>query len=98
MSLTDAKIRKLKRSAKPFKISDSHGLYLLVNPGGSRLWYLKFRLHGKSTFIEQIKLRHAVRKDIAGHEKPGCPATCFTESLLIKGLKMRISRLTASSF
>ncbi len=43
MYLTDAKIRKLKRSAKPFKISDSHGLYLLVNPGGSRLWYLSFR-------------------------------------------------------
>lgn len=35
MSLTDAKIRKLKRSAKPFKISDSRGLYLLVNAGGS---------------------------------------------------------------
>ncbi len=51
MSLTDAKIRKLKRSAKPFKISDSRGLYLLVNPGGSRLWYLKFRLHGKESRI-----------------------------------------------
>lgn len=39
MSLNDAKIRSLKPSAKPFKVSDSHGLYLLVNPGGSRLWY-----------------------------------------------------------
>lgn len=34
MSLTDAKIRTLKPSDKPFKVSDSHGLYLLVNPGG----------------------------------------------------------------
>ncbi len=30
MSLTDTKIRSLKPSDKPFKVSDSHGLYLLV--------------------------------------------------------------------
>ncbi len=47
MSLNDTKIRSLKPSAKPFKVSDSHGLYLLVNPGGSRLWYLKYRINGK---------------------------------------------------
>ncbi|HAT3806131.1 DUF4102 domain-containing protein [Serratia marcescens] len=40
MSLTNAKIRTLKPSDKPFKVSDSHGLYLLVKPGGSRHWYL----------------------------------------------------------
>ncbi|EPK3894918.1 integrase family protein [Klebsiella pneumoniae] len=49
MSLNDAKIRNLKASAKPFKVSDSHGLYLLVNPGGSRLWYLKYRINGKES-------------------------------------------------
>ncbi|VDZ61038.1 Uncharacterised protein [Serratia odorifera] len=31
MSLNDTKIRSLKPSAKPSKVSDSHGLYLLVN-------------------------------------------------------------------
>ncbi len=41
MSLSDAKIRSIKPSDKPFKLTDSHGLYLLINPGGSRLWYLK---------------------------------------------------------
>lgn len=30
MSLNDSKIRNLKPSEKPFKVSDSHGLYLLV--------------------------------------------------------------------
>ena len=45
----DAKIRNLKPSAKPFKVSDSHGLYLLVNPGGSRLWYLKYRINRKES-------------------------------------------------
>ncbi|HDF5690132.1 TPA: tyrosine-type recombinase/integrase [Klebsiella variicola] len=51
MSLTDAKIRSLKPSDKPFKVSDSHGLYLLVKPGGSRHWYLKYRISGKESRI-----------------------------------------------
>ncbi len=49
MSLNDSKIRNLKPSVKPFKVSDSHGLYLLVNPGGSRLWYLKYRINRKES-------------------------------------------------
>ena len=49
MSLNDSKIRNLKPSPKPFKVSDSHGLYLLVNPGGSRLWYLKYRINRKES-------------------------------------------------
>ena len=49
MCLNDTKIRGLKPSVKPFKVSDSHGLYLLVNPGGSRLWYLKYRIYGKES-------------------------------------------------
>lgn len=51
MSLTDTKIRSLKSSDKPFKVSDSHGLYLLVKPGGSRHWYLKYRINGKESRI-----------------------------------------------
>lgn len=51
MSLNDTKIRSLKPSTKPFKVSDAHGLYLLVNPGGSRLWYLKYRFNGKESRI-----------------------------------------------
>ncbi|WP_033783483.1 integrase arm-type DNA-binding domain-containing protein [Pantoea sp. 9140] len=49
MSLTDTKIRNLKPVIKPFKTSDAHGLYLLVNPNGSRLWYLKYRINGKES-------------------------------------------------
>ncbi|EPC8606349.1 tyrosine-type recombinase/integrase [Escherichia coli] len=51
MSLTDAKIRTLKPSDNPFKVSDSHGLYLRVKPGGSRHWYLKYRISGKESRI-----------------------------------------------
>lgn len=51
MSLTDAKIRTHKPTDKPFKVSDSHGLYLLIKPGGSRHWYLKYRINGKESRI-----------------------------------------------
>ncbi|HAX6179228.1 TPA: tyrosine-type recombinase/integrase [Escherichia coli] len=51
MSLISAKIRTLKPSDKPFKVSDSHGLYLRVKPGGSRHWYLKYRISGKESRI-----------------------------------------------
>ncbi|MFH0475674.1 tyrosine-type recombinase/integrase [Kluyvera ascorbata] len=36
-----------KPGDKPFKVSDGAGLYLLINPGGSKLWRLKYRLAGK---------------------------------------------------
>ncbi|HIC2068393.1 TPA: tyrosine-type recombinase/integrase [Raoultella ornithinolytica] len=49
MSLNDTKIRSIKPSDKPFKVSDSQGLYLLVNPSGSRLWYLKYRINRKES-------------------------------------------------
>ncbi|ELC28370.1 TPA: tyrosine-type recombinase/integrase [Escherichia coli] len=51
MSLTSAKIRTLKPSDKPFKVSDSHGLYLRVKPGSPRHWYLKYRISGKESRI-----------------------------------------------
>lgn len=51
MSLNDAKIRTLKPSSRPVKLSDSHGLYVLINPGGSRIWYLKYRFAGKESRV-----------------------------------------------
>ena len=38
MALTDVAIRKAKPAAKPYKVADSQGLYLVVNPHGSKLW------------------------------------------------------------
>ena len=45
--LNDTQIRKAKPTEKPYKLSDSGGLFLLVNPIGSKLWRLAYRLHGK---------------------------------------------------
>ncbi|ECF6076712.1 DUF4102 domain-containing protein [Salmonella enterica subsp. houtenae] len=47
MSLTDTAIRKLRPTDKPFKLDDSAGLYLLIKPNGSKLWYMKYRIDGK---------------------------------------------------
>ncbi|MCR5948176.1 DUF4102 domain-containing protein [Salmonella enterica subsp. houtenae] len=47
MALTDTAIRKTKSTEKPFKLADSSGLYLLIKPNGSKLWYMKYRIDGK---------------------------------------------------
>ena len=45
--LTEAKIRGAKAAEKPYKLSDAKGLYLLIQPTGSRWWRLKYRYGGK---------------------------------------------------
>ncbi|EDV9435650.1 DUF4102 domain-containing protein [Salmonella enterica subsp. enterica] len=51
MALTDPKIRALKSLDKPYKVTDSGGLYILVKPGGAKHWYLRYRFGGKETRI-----------------------------------------------
>jgi hypothetical protein len=45
--LTDMAARNAKPREKPYKLSDSKGLYLQVQPNGSKLWRLKYRFNGK---------------------------------------------------
>ena len=47
MPLTETAIKKAKPGAKPVKLSDGKGLYLLVSPAGSKLWRWKYRVLGK---------------------------------------------------
>ena len=47
MPLTDTAIKKAKPGDKPVKLSDGKGMYLLVNPTGSKLWRWKYRVLGK---------------------------------------------------
>ncbi|MCP3732565.1 integrase arm-type DNA-binding domain-containing protein [Sphingomonas sp. MG17] len=41
--LTDAAVRRIKPGEKAFKVSDMHGLYLLVQPNGGRYWRMDYR-------------------------------------------------------
>jgi integrase len=45
--LSDAKVRAAKPRQKPYKLTDSHRLYLLVKPGGSKLWKWGYAYDGK---------------------------------------------------
>lgn len=45
MALTETAARNAKASEKPYKLSDARGLYLLVNPSGSKLWCMKYRFN-----------------------------------------------------
>jgi len=45
--LTDKALKALKPKEKPYKVTDGLGLYLLVQPSGSRLWRFKYRYGGK---------------------------------------------------
>lgn len=44
--LTALKIKTARPTERPYKIADSGGLFVLVQPNGSKLWRYKFRLQG----------------------------------------------------
>jgi integrase len=76
MALTDTAIRNAKPKDKAYKVTDSQGLYLLVNPGGSKLWRVKYRINGTErklslgaypeiTLAEARTARDSARKQLA---------------------------------
>ena len=81
MALTDTAIRGTKPGKKPFKIYDREGLFLLVNPGGSKLWRWRYRFDGKEklmalgeyplvTLGQARELHLAARKTLASGADP----------------------------
>jgi integrase len=51
MKLTDTAVRKSKPQLKPFKMTDGRGLFLSVQPNGSRYWRLAYRFEGKQKLL-----------------------------------------------
>ncbi|EKT60844.1 hypothetical protein OO7_02066 [Providencia sneebia DSM 19967] len=51
MALSDIKIKTAKPLDKPYKLSDSGGLYLIVNRNGSKYWRMKYRFAGKEKML-----------------------------------------------
>lgn len=51
MALTDSAIRAAKPQAKPYKMADGGGMFLLINPNGSKWWRLKYRAGGKERLL-----------------------------------------------
>ena len=51
MPLTEIEIKAAKPKEKPYKLNDGRGLYLLINPNGSKLFRRKYRLDGKEKLL-----------------------------------------------
>jgi integrase len=49
--LSEVRIRSTQPREKPYKVFDGGGMYLLVNPDGSRWWRLKYRFGGRERAI-----------------------------------------------
>jgi integrase len=51
MPLTDIAIRRAKPGAKPIKLFDERGLFLLVTRTGGKWWRFKYRFNGKENLL-----------------------------------------------
>jgi integrase len=67
MSLTEVEIRAAKPEAKPYKVYDEKGLFLLVKPNGARLWRFKYSHAGAEKLLSlgaypEVPLKRAREK------------------------------------
>ncbi|MEQ8178792.1 MAG: tyrosine-type recombinase/integrase [Amphiplicatus sp.] len=80
--LSALQIKNAGPHAKPYKLSDGGGLYLLINPNGSKLWRLKYRYLGKEKvlafgaypdlpLVKARKEREVAREALAEGKDPG---------------------------
>ena len=74
MALTDVAIRKAKAGPKAYKMSDSSGLFLLVERTGGKLWRMKYRIDGREKKLAigrypEIGLAEARRRRDAAREQ-----------------------------
>jgi diguanylate cyclase (GGDEF)-like protein/PAS domain S-box-containing protein len=81
-ALTDSQIRQAKAPAKPLKLADGGGMYLLLRPDGARYWRLDYRFGGKRKTLalgvypdvslgEARKQRSAAKALLAEGRDPG---------------------------
>ncbi len=74
MALTEVAFRKARPSAKAYKMSDSSGLFLLVEKSGGKLWRMKYRVDGREKKLAigrypEIGLAEARRRRDAAREQ-----------------------------
>jgi integrase len=65
--LTDTTCKNAKAKDKPYKLADEKGMFLLINPNGSKYFRLKYRIDGKEKLLAlgvypQISLKQAREK------------------------------------
>lgn len=93
MPLTALGVKNAKPKAKPYKIADEKGLYLVVTPSGSKLWRFDYRYgHKRKTLAfgkwDDVELaqardrRDAARKKLVEGIDPGAPEPPQTAVIL----------------
>lgn len=93
MAMSELTCRKALPRQKAYKLSDSGGLHLLVQPNGSRLWRLAYRFGGKQKTLAfgkypAVSLTEArVRREKAKEQLAGGrdPALSDSEAALVAG-------------
>lgn len=65
--LTDTELKHLKPKAKPYKVTDRDGMYVLVSPGGTISFRVDYRLHGRR---ETVTLGKPARGDLVAIAPP----------------------------
>jgi integrase len=96
MALTATSIKNARAVDKPLKLFDGGGLYLLVNPNGSRWWRFKYRYLGKEKLLSfgtypDISLKDArdrrdeARKQRAADIDPGEHRKAMKTTLAVRG-------------
>ncbi len=96
MALTATSIKNARAVDKPLKLFDGGGLYLLVNPNGSRWWRFKYRYLGKEKLLSfgtypDISLKDArdrrdeARKQLAAGIDPGEHRKAMKTTLAFRG-------------
>ena len=93
MPLADTAIRRAAPRSRPYKMFDSGGLFLLVNPGGGKWWRLKYRFAGREKLLslgtypkvalaDAGKRRDAERRKLAEGIDPAINRKAVKEGLL----------------
>jgi len=72
--LTAGEVQHAKPREKPYTLSDSKGLYLLVKPNGKKLWRYQYRFGGKSklmalgeypdVLLPEARKKHGAARDL----------------------------------
>lgn len=90
--LSELEVRKAKPEATPYKLYDKRGLFLLVMPGGGKLWRFRYRYLGKEKLLsmgaypdiglaDARERRDAARKLVANNIDPSVERKAATAAL-----------------
>ena len=85
MHLKDTQIKNAKPTDKAYKLADGEGLHLEIKPSGSKLWPLRYRLHGKESVFSIGKYPAVSLLDARGLKNAA-------RSLIAKGINPSLNR------